>query len=315
MKRSLAVLLLALSAAAADVPRQIQHEGRILRADGTPERSPMQVTFTLHATATGGSASWSEVKLITPSASGYYAVVLGETTALPALDNPPYWLAVTIAGETEMAPRTRLGSVPFALRAAQSDLAARALQSDTSLQKRGALFTRWGRSVCPTGTSVVYTGYAASSRYTHGGAGANTLCMASVPTWDAYNDGNQNGALLYGMEFETGGQAVPGFPNVHDYDGVCAVCLAPAADLGFMYPGSQVCPSGWTTQYAGYIMATHYTQTKSEFVCVDRQPEAAFTAGSTDGALWYFTEMECDSPMRCPPYVHDREVTCSICTR
>jgi hypothetical protein len=75
-----------------------------------------------------------------------------------------------------------------------------------------------------------------------------------------------------------------------------------------------LCPSGWTREYFGYLMATHYTHAASEFVCVDVNPEATGSTANHNGNLWYPTEAECGS-LPCGPYVQDRELGCAVCTK
>ena len=49
----------------------------------------------------------------------------------------------------------------------------------------GAVYTRWGRTVCPdtTGTELVYKGLAAGSNWDHSGGGANYLCTTEQPQY------------------------------------------------------------------------------------------------------------------------------------
>ena len=47
------------------------------------------------------------------------------------------------------------------------------------------VFTRWGNSSCGDNDVLLYTGYAASGKFSHDGAGSNVLCMHGNPTWDA----------------------------------------------------------------------------------------------------------------------------------
>lgn len=101
------------------------HEGRVLRADGSPEKGNWTLTFALYTQASGGAPVWTEQKTITLSENGYYSTLLGESPALPALIAPAYWLGVAVQGESEMTPRTRLASVGYALRSAEADHAAR----------------------------------------------------------------------------------------------------------------------------------------------------------------------------------------------
>lgn len=184
---------------------------------------------------------------------------------------------------------------------------------------RGVTFTRWGHNTCPTGTSMVYNGFAASSAHNHGGSGVTQLCLVATPTWDNFSDVNQDGALIYGTEYQTSGYglaSVSPFNTLHDFNAPCAVCLDASADMQLMVPGTNICPSGWNTRVQGYLMSTHYTQAKSEFSCIDRGAIAVGTAANEDGNLWYPTEAECGS-LPCGPgqYVQNRELTCSICTR
>ncbi len=81
-----------------------------------------------------------------------------------------------------------------------------------------------------------------------------------------------------------------------------------------MVPGTRICPGGWTSQYNGYLMASGYTQSTSDTVCVDWYPLATGSGVSQNDNLWYVTEAECGS-LPCPPYVQDREVTCTVCTK
>src|SRR5688500_798693 len=113
----LLVLTVAGAAGAADIARLLPHEGRLLRADGTPERSVLPMVFKLYETAAGGAAAWTETLAVTPSENGYYAVLLGSLAPLPTFDGRAWWLGVAVQGEPEMRPRSRLAAAPYALHA------------------------------------------------------------------------------------------------------------------------------------------------------------------------------------------------------
>jgi hypothetical protein len=115
--------LFALPARAVDLPRQMTFQGRLIRADGTPETSPQDLRFVLYATLTGGVSLWEESHPGTPVTNGYYAVVLGRSLPLPAsiLNGQPLYLGVSLAGQSELTPRLPLVSVPYALRADDSN--------------------------------------------------------------------------------------------------------------------------------------------------------------------------------------------------
>ena len=44
-------------------------------------------------------------------------------------------------------------------------------------QVGGAVYTRWGRTVCGNGATLVYAGRAAGTKYNVGGGTSDTLCM------------------------------------------------------------------------------------------------------------------------------------------
>jgi hypothetical protein len=157
----------------------------------------------------------------------------------------------------------------------------------------------------------VYTGYAAGSHYTHGGGGKNTLCLTDTPTWLAFSPANENGSLIFGTEYET--STFGPLAALQNFDARCAVCLRPASVV-LMIPGAAVCPASWNLEYAGYLMSTQFGQSAGQTVCVDQNAQPTGSVSDSNGNLWYATEAECGA-LPCPPYVQDREVTCSVCTR
>src|SRR5690606_33203770 len=101
------VALLALPARAVDLPRQMTFQGRLVRADGSPETAPQDLRFVLYATPTGGVSLWEESHPGTPVTNGYYAVVLGSAVPLPAavLNGQALYLGVSLVGQSELTPR------------------------------------------------------------------------------------------------------------------------------------------------------------------------------------------------------------------
>lgn len=180
-------------------------------------------------------------------------------------------------------------------------------------------YTRWGRNSCPEGAELIYKGFAASGHYGHSGGISSVVCLIDNPTFanDSVNDGDQNGALLYGTEYETKAYGIGTLKELHESDAPCAVCLKPEATLTLMIPGTIHCPADWHKEYEGYLMGTHYILASThEVACVDINPEKTKSSSSanSDGYLWYPTEAECSS-LPCPPYVQDRELSCVVCTQ
>jgi hypothetical protein len=63
----------------------------------------------------------------------------------------------------------------------------------------------------------------AGEHYTHIGGGHQYLCMHPQPQWQpGISNGDQNGNLLYGTEYQNQGTGT-GNKN-HDKDAACAVC-------------------------------------------------------------------------------------------
>jgi hypothetical protein len=94
-------------------------------ASGQPAPASVVMTFSVYAESTGGAAVWQETQDVTLDRTGRYVVQLGATRpdGLPVAvfaDNEERWLGVQIADEAER-PRTRLTSVPYALRAADTE--------------------------------------------------------------------------------------------------------------------------------------------------------------------------------------------------
>ena len=142
----------------------------------------------------------------------------------------------------------------------------------------GPTYTRWGRTSCPTASSLVYSGYAAGSHYEESGGGYNLLCLHGTPQYSTTVDTvDEDTAKLYRVEFETEDKGLWRMWGLHNADVACAVCQPTGSIAVLMQPGSAVCPLGWSTEYQGYIMSApvHSSEhRRSEYVCVDSEPEA-----------------------------------------
>ncbi|XP_071964545.1 uncharacterized protein [Antedon mediterranea] len=190
-----------------------------------------------------------------------------------------------------------------------------------ALNGGGTMYTRWGRTTCPTletGAQLVYDGIIASGYFSHVGGGGNYLCLPNNPEWGNHQDGIQSKAYIYGAEYElTAGNSPFSTDNaevLHDQDATCAVCYVPSRNVKMMLPARRTCPENWTREYHGYIVSSHYQHQRSEYICVDEAPEAR--PGSyvnTEGVRLNPVEAQCGS-LPCLPYVDGRELTCVTCT-
>ncbi|XP_078618257.1 uncharacterized protein LOC144885917 [Branchiostoma floridae x Branchiostoma japonicum] len=182
-----------------------------------------------------------------------------------------------------------------------------------------SVYVRWGRTTCPNGTetSIIYNGIAGGTHYTQSGGGANYVCLPKGPEWGVFTDGNQGSAYMSGAEYqvdEFGNSPFQG-ASLHDHDVPCAVCHVASRGSKLMIPARLSCPSGWTREYKGYLMTNHYNYHRTEFVCMDGEPETRPGGhGNHNGALFYPVEGNCGS-LPCPNYVQGRELTCVVCTK
>lgn len=179
---------------------------------------------------------------------------------------------------------------------------------------KGAVYTRWGSRSCANGATTLYHGMMAGEHYTHNGGGYQYLCMHPSPQWPpSYSNGDQNGNLLYGTEYENQGSSA-GNKNANR-DAACAVCQQNDATDIYVQWGRRSCSNGHTTEYEGMIMGNHYTQKKSAHVCVDleRAWHVGNSNGNQNGALLYATEMEGGSSDEAI-YPHNREISCAVCS-
>jgi N-acetylneuraminic acid mutarotase len=114
------MLVLAAISASAQVPETMSFQGEL--AAPVPANSTQSMTFRIYTATTGGEALWSETKSVTLEARRF-SVVLGSTTALTIPFDQQYYIGITIGAGTEMAPRLRLTSAPYSLRARSADIA------------------------------------------------------------------------------------------------------------------------------------------------------------------------------------------------
>lgn len=184
----------------------------------------------------------------------------------------------------------------------------------------GAVYTRWGRTTCPgNGTHMVYSGYAAGDHYNHKGGAPDMLCLPKDPEWGKYDESkNRVGGYLYGVEYEMdqGRDKTMFGKSMYQNDVPCVVCEVKRRPRKLMIPGKITCYDGWTREYWGYLMSSHYDHVKqSNHYCVDADP-ASLPGGheNQNGYLLYFVEIRCGA-FRCPPYILGRELPCVVCTK
>ncbi len=176
----------------------------------------------------------------------------------------------------------------------------------------GVSYIRWGKSVCRSNVTRVYSGRTGVSyAYDRGGA-SNYICMPNDPQYTlAFRPGVQGDSFVYGTEYER----LPPGHSVHQHNAVCAVCYVADKHTTIMIPAHTSCPSGSTKEYYGYLISEHKTHHRTMYQCVDIQME--YVPGSqTDvrGGHFYFVEAHCNG-CACPPYDSQKELGCVVCSK
>lgn len=114
----------------AEVPRNIAYQGCLTDSLGNPvPDGAYNLTFALYADSSGGVPLWSNNAVksgqLVNVVNGMFTYRIGSVAPLPpeVFNDSLLWLAITVvgSGEGELAPRTRLTSVPFAYRALYAD--------------------------------------------------------------------------------------------------------------------------------------------------------------------------------------------------
>lgn len=181
-------------------------------------------------------------------------------------------------------------------------------------------YIRWGRKDCPGDAELVYEGYAAGASYNEKGGGASYLCLPKNPQYmySSSRSDSRHRARVHGAEYEI--VDFPPYNGMDNGDVPCVVCLLTGRESVITQPARYDCPSGWTQEYEGYLMSSHRSYYRSQWVCVDENAELTTQASleNIDGALFYPVEGHCWNSVTglpCTSYTTGHELTCSVCSR
>lgn len=128
------------------VPLIVKFSSSIREINGTISSGQRSITFGLYKEQSGGSPIWSEMHTVALDDQGHFSVLLGSanTTGVPAaafVAGEPRWIGVTPDDGMER-PRLKLVSVPYALKAADSEtLGGKRPEEFVSLQQLNSLLS------------------------------------------------------------------------------------------------------------------------------------------------------------------------------
>ena len=205
---------------------------------------------------------------------------------------------------------------PTGLTGPKGVIGQKGMKGDKEERNGGTLYVRWGHNKCPSTAQLVYSGRAGGSHYKHSGDGSNPQCLPLDPNFLTPISGSQKyRAYIYGAEYQTYTDSNSHVHGHHDHDVPCAVCHVSNRNAVYMVPAKYTCPTGWTREYYGYLMAERYNHRRSQYTCVDTTLKSVFgSSGNHDGLLFYFVEGRCGS-LPCPPYDTVKELSCAVCTK
>lgn len=119
--KSILLGLLLTAALAYAIPQEINFQGQLNSAAGTPLDTVVFVTFPIHHVNSGGTSLWSEVFPFVVVTDGLFNVRLGHAAGLPDLFSGDRWIGITVGSDTEMAPRQKFTAVSHAYRVGTVD--------------------------------------------------------------------------------------------------------------------------------------------------------------------------------------------------
>ncbi|XP_070208461.1 short-chain collagen C4-like [Littorina saxatilis] len=205
---------------------------------------------------------------------------------------------------------TTVESIFQAIQIQQADsitsLGSRVTSVETKAKNQGSSFVRWGWTTCPNGSTTVYSGLVGAKHYNSKGHGTNILCMSKSPRFDNMSPTNGN-AHVWGAEYN-------GIPHHYNHDAPCSVCQA-SQSTTIMVPGTNMCPTGWTRQYYGNLVASNHDHYATEYICLDAYPQDD-RGGELNNKGWtiFYVTAACGS-LSCPPYVNNKVLTCVVCSK
>lgn len=125
----LAFIVILASNLSAEIPHQINYQGRLTDGTGDPVDGLHSITFKIYSSSAGGTAVWSETHSSIPVSNGLFNVVLGSVTTLgnAVFASQPRWLGISVDGSPELVPRTQIIAVAYAYHAENADTADYAL--------------------------------------------------------------------------------------------------------------------------------------------------------------------------------------------
>jgi hypothetical protein len=93
----------------------------------------------------------------------------------------------------------------------------------------------------------------AGSSHSHGGSSGEYMCIDPHADYMDLATGNNDGGLIYQVEYETTGYGISAFASLNNFEVPCAVCVRSNAEA-FLYPMRTDCPALGTVLFSGGVI-------------------------------------------------------------
>lgn len=228
--------------AIADVPQEINYQGKLTDPTGVAIDGTANILFRIYTAETSGTLLWTETHSATPVNKGLFDVILGSSTALNLPFDNQYWIELVVDGET-LTPRQALNSVPYAYRAAIADSVVGGSGGGSSN------WTLSGSSLYPNSTT------------------SNVGVGMTSPSFKLEVQQNAGGPAGFGMKGATGAFN-PAVSAVNDYTGFL---VHTRVESGFPNMTSLVATGSVTGNYGGLMSfyTRNYGENPSERIRID----------------------------------------------
>ena len=123
---NLAITVLFAGYLSAEVPKFINFQGKLTNKSGVPVTASYTMVFTIYDAETGGTSQWTETQSSVVVNNGIFNVILGSGSdgkpdtgddvqiSVSVFNDSQRWIGIKVGSDSEMTPRTKLASVPYA---------------------------------------------------------------------------------------------------------------------------------------------------------------------------------------------------------
>ena len=125
-------LMLAVTAAVAQIPRTMTYQGILKDSSGEPVgNGNYNVTFRMYDAPSGGNLLWTEIVMVSTD-GGYFKAELGNVLPLNLPFSQAYFLSIQLQGDSEMTDRQKLNLSAYAARSDTSAIAISSMTADNA---------------------------------------------------------------------------------------------------------------------------------------------------------------------------------------